>query len=325
VCIRQYCLLIAVASTLALIGKPSQAVDPIPGDLNGDGRVDLKDQLILTNEWYSQNRSDPVIAFTDETLELVTRGILKKPTEEIHASDLARIDSLQIPSSLDINSLGDLEHFGPLKNFSVRRSRPNDSPLDLSPLAFLNQLQTLQLSRFGGLLLKVTDVSPIGTLTRLTNLVLTDSPITSSSSFANLINLVELQISKCNLLDIPFISSLDQLLTLNLQGNEITDISPLQSLVHLRVLEVGNNNILNIDPLANLSNLKVIGLGCNQITNIKPLVDNPGIGMGDVVQLGGNPLDDISKNTYIPALEARGVDVSFPLRVICTPLNKEDQ
>jgi len=41
------------------------------------------------------------------------------------------------------------------------------------------------------------------------------------------------------------------------------------------------------------------------------LVDNPGLGEGDYVSLGNNPLSSDSINTYVPQLRARGVAVDY--------------
>jgi len=38
-------------------------------------------------------------------------------------------------------------------------------------------------------------------------------------------------------------------------------------------------------------------------------MDNPGLGEGDYVSLGNNPLSSASISTYIPELRARGVKV----------------
>jgi len=40
-------------------------------------------------------------------------------------------------------------------------------------------------------------------------------------------------------------------------------------------------------------------------------VSNPGLSEGDEVDLSSNPLSDTSINTYIPQLEARGVNVGY--------------
>jgi len=41
------------------------------------------------------------------------------------------------------------------------------------------------------------------------------------------------------------------------------------------------------------------------------LVQNTGLGAGDYVDLRWNPLSSDSMNTYIPQLQAKGVNVQF--------------
>jgi len=49
----------------------------------------------------------------------------------------------------------------------------------------------------------------------------------------------------------------------------------------------------------------------NHISNLQQLVDNPGLGAGDGVDVRVNPLSGISLKSYIPVLQARGVNVLF--------------
>ena len=49
----------------------------------------------------------------------------------------------------------------------------------------------------------------------------------------------------------------------------------------------------------------------NQIEDISALVANTSLGEGDEVHLTGNPLSDKARNEQIPALQARGVDVTY--------------
>lgn len=57
--------------------------------------------------------------------------------------------------------------------------------------------------------------------------------------------------------------------------------------------------------------METLILGNNQISDISPLVENEGPGEGGFVDLRWNPLSPDSINTYIPELEARGVNVYF--------------
>jgi len=45
------------------------------------------------------------------------------------------------------------------------------------------------------------------------------------------------------------------------------------------------------------------------MSDISPLVENEGLGAGDAIHLGANPLSEDSIHIYIPQLEERGVDV----------------
>jgi Leucine-rich repeat (LRR) protein len=85
----------------------------------------------------------------------------------------------------------------------------------------------------------------------------------------------------------------------------------LTGLVNLERLNASFNQISDISCLTMLTNLKILYLRSNEITDISPLIDNEGIGFGDKVYLKDNPLSETSINEYIPALEERGVEVSY--------------
>lgn len=56
------------------------------------------------------------------------------------------------------------------------------------------------------------------------------------------------------------------------------------------------------------SNIKIRKRNCY---STKSLVDNPGVGEGDIVAFTRNPLSEKSLNELIPALQARGVAVTW--------------
>ena len=62
--------------------------------------------------------------------------------------------------------------------------------------------------------------------------------------------------------------------------------------------------------MAGLTDLEDLGLSGNAIENLSPLVANTGLGSGDKIDVGGNPLNAVSIDTHIPALRSRGVEVS---------------
>jgi hypothetical protein len=91
--------------------------------------------------------------------------------------------------------------------------------------------------------------------------------------------------------------------------NQISDISIVASFTGLEYLWFEHNLVSDISALVPLTNLKEIDIGANLISDLLPLVQNDGFGEGDRMTTYHNPLSDISTNTYIPELKARGVTV----------------
>ena len=94
-------------------------------------------------------------------------------------------------------------------------------------------------------------------------------------------------------------------------SNSISDLSPIAGLIHLESLDLWVNSVSDISVLADLTNLKGLALLGNNITDLSPLVANTGLGEGDKIDVRGNPLSYLSLHTYIPALQSRGVEISF--------------
>ena len=101
---------------------------------------------------------------------------------------------------------------------------------------------------------------------------------------------------------------------LDLLGNNISDISPVARLTNLRWLDLSSNNISDISPAVELTKLRWLLLQDNNISDISPLVANRGLGSGNTVYVGGNPLSYLSIHTHIPLLQSRGVTVYFDNR-----------
>ena len=123
--------------------------------------------------------------------------------------------------------------------------------------------------------------------------------------------LIYLDLSARSIEDLTGLEYLINMTWLTLDNNQVSDISVLASLTNLEELELSSNQITDISPLTAAANLTLLDLSYNQITDISPLVDNSGLGEGDEVDLQNNPLSSDSINTYIPQLQARGVDVNY--------------
>ncbi|MCY4119457.1 MAG: hypothetical protein OXG72_00855, partial [Acidobacteria bacterium] len=70
------------------------------------------------------------------------------------------------------------------------------------------------------------------------------------------------------------------------------------------------NRIADLAPLEGLPELSRLDLRDNRIADLAPLVANAGLSAGDWLALAGNPLSEKSLNEHVPALLARGVEVS---------------
>ena len=92
---------------------------------------------------------------------------------------------------------------------------------------------------------------------------------------------------------------------------DIDDLTGLESAVNLTWLDLASNDITNVSVLEGLTNLTHLILSGNNITDLASLVANTGLGAGDTVDLSDNPLNVTSQSTHIPALQERGVSVSF--------------
>ena len=226
----------------------------------------------------------------------------------------------------DISGLAGLTNLTVLDLTEIKGSQTSGaeqrSPLDLSPLAGLTSLIQLNLNYN-----KISDLSPLASLTNLKSLNLgavhirwdeSDTSTLDLSPLADLTDLTDLDLPYNNVTDISPLASLINLTRLDIRSNHISDISPLAGLTELAYLNAQENEIANVSPLSGLTALRELVLSNNLISDIWPLVENAGLGRGDVVDVRTNPLNAESTSTHIPALLARGVDVSFDDVIVFT-------
>jgi uncharacterized repeat protein (TIGR02543 family) len=285
------------------------------------------------------------VFFPDPALEAALRAAIGKPTGRIYKSDLAGLVSFSA-TGRSITNVSGLEHCTNLVSLDLHDNQIIDiSALagltklewldlsynrisDISPLAGLTNLKWLYLynNQLGNIsplanltnLLylylhsnQISNISPLANLTNLTRLLLFSNQISDISPLTNLTKLTWLYLQRNQITNISLLANLTSLTQLDLSYNQITGIAALANLTNLTYLSVNSNQISDISVLANLVNLMWLYLQNNLITNIYPLTQNGGLGTGDRVYLGGNPLSADSVNIYIPELVARGVIVSY--------------
>ena len=255
---------------------------------------------------YLSNNSISDISALSKSTSLTSLSLYRNSISDVSAlSNLTSLTSL----NLGRNSISD---FSPIANLTslVELSLGGSKISDLSvlPLSNLTSLKSLDLH--GN---RISDVSAWSSLSNLTSLNLGGNSISDFSPIANLTSLVELSLSANNISDLSVLplSNLTNLANLFLDFNSISDLSPLSSLTNLVDLSLSVNSISDLSPLSGLTNLRFLNLIANSISDLAPLVANMGLGRGDLVHVPNNPLSDTSLNTHIPALQARGVTVTF--------------
>ena len=222
----------------------------------------------------------------------------------ITVEQMATLTTLEAHDSI-ISNLTGLEYAANLSYLVLSRNNISD----ISALTGLTNLTILDLHGNS-----ITDISALAGLTNLTSLTLGGTNISDISPVAGLTNLTRLYLEGTNISDISALAGLTSLTSLEFYDTNISDISPLAGLTNLTVLELAYNKISDISALAGLTNLTYLTLIGSNIENLSPLVANTGFGEGDIIHVRRNPLNAVSIDTHIPALESRGVEVYFDNR-----------
>ena len=238
----------------------------------------------------------------DSNLRAAIAAALSKATgDTITTSDMASLNHLRTRGP-KISDLTGLEY---ATNLTLLEFRTN-SISDISAVAGLTNLRALHLS--GN---PISDISAVAGLTNLASLTLQANSISDISAVAGLTNLSYLNLNWNSISDISAVAGLTNLRALYLSGNSISDISAVTGLTNLYSLSLRDNSISDISAVAGLTKLTWLALDRNSISDISALVANAGLGSGDTVDVKGNPLSAVSIDTHIPALQSRGVTVSF--------------
>ena len=256
-----------------------------------------------------------VVTIPDVNLRAVIEDSLDKASgatiTRAEMATLTRIDA----QDTNINNLVGLEYATGLTHLYLGGEwgeggyiNSNDIS-NLSPLSDLTSLTKLNLAGNS-----ISDISPLSNLTHLTELDIQSNSILDVSPLSNLTGLTSLDLELNSILDVSPLSNLTGLTSLDISRNNMSDLSHLSGLIHLKHLSLWGNSISDVSPLSNLTGLTSLELHINNILDISPLVVNTGLGNGDEVNLLRNPLSYPSLNTHIPALQGRGVSVSFDSR-----------
>jgi len=288
-----------------------------------------------------------VVDFPDPNLEAAIRDAIGKPTGDIYDTDLVGVGFTEFRAAqanitdltglehctdltylnLNLNTISDITALAGLTNLDVLMLEVNQIS-DLTPLAGLTNLtwlylkvnQISELAPLAGLVNltnlyldsnQISNVSPLASLSSLWGVGLEHNQITDLTPLAGMTNFTHLCLSGNRISDISPLAGLTGLTELWLRYNEISDIGALAGLTSLLGLELSGNRISDISSLMSLTNLVYLHLESNEISDISALVLNTGIDSGDEVDLTQNGLSQQALCHDIPALQARGVNVTY--------------
>jgi len=292
-------------------------------DANQDGKIDTAD--ITTIEiliWQSDPPTTNPVLIPDANLEAAIRSSLNKPTGEITADDMATIKGLRI-NYQDIHDLTGLEYCVNLDTLWVRNNT-DDGITDLSPIAGLTNMRELDIS-FN----PISDLSPVAGLTKLTYFWAGWCHITDISPLVNCTKITFLGVenqfysfsnpSYQTITNIDVVANMPNLEKLWVAHCKISDISCLAGLYNLGFVDLwSNTDITDSDITVFADKLKLYKLfltNCN-INDASPIINNAaagGLGVGDYVDLSGNPIQQENHPNYyqLATLDSYGIGLAF--------------
>ena len=254
---------------------------------------------------YFDNPFDKPVDIPDSNLRTAIEKALGKASGvTITTEDMKSLYELEAPNA-SITDLTGLEHATSLTWLILH----NNSISDISPLKGLTNLVRLDLNNNS-----ISDLSPLVANTGLGpgNAVLVNGNLLNNAAINPHILALQrrgVTVDFDKLVDIPdsnLRTAIEKALG-KASGVTITT----EDMKSLYELEAPNASITDLTGLEHATNLTWLELHNNFISDLSLLVANTGLGPGDVIIVNGNPLNNASINTHIPALVDRGVTVYF--------------
>ncbi|MEN3269699.1 leucine-rich repeat domain-containing protein [Pseudonocardia sp.] len=109
-----------------------------------------------------------------------------------------------------------------------------------------------------------------------------DGRIAALGGLDHLPNLVDLDLSGNDVVDLSGLAQVPQLTTLTLTNNGVRDLTPLEGLATLQELGLSGNEVTDLAPLSGLTGLRFLGLSRNAVTGLAPLTPLAGLTELDV-------------------------------------------
>ncbi|MGC2108911.1 MAG: COR domain-containing protein [Candidatus Korobacteraceae bacterium] len=118
---------------------------------------------------------------------------------------------------------------------------------------------------------RLTDLKPLGRLTKLQKLIVGEAPVTDLAPLAGLSALQTLDVSVSQVSDVTPLAGLSTLQTLYISGTQVSDLAPLAGLSALQTLVVSRTQVSDLAPLAGLSALQTLDIWGTEVSDVAPL------------------------------------------------------
>ena len=220
---------------------------------------------------FAQDAADEVISIPDTRVKGRICAALKVPNCRITKQDMERLTEFDLiiytPDEKQFrnyeNIIG-LEYAINLEKFEIHHTKISD----LTPLSGLTKLTWLRMAAN-----QISNISPLAGLTNLEFLDLWQNNVSDITPLSGLTNLTGLSLGLNQITDISPLAELTNLRGLTLNDNQLTDteLNHLTTLTNLTSLSLGSNQLTDISPLSGLTNLTSLSLDSNQLTDISPL------------------------------------------------------
>lgn len=133
-------------------------------------------------------------------------------------------------------------------------------------------LYLLDLSTTEGDNEKITDISGLEKLPKLTVLTLDNNNIQNLDKLNEITGLRTLSLKSCGLTNLNSIRNCTNLVQLDVSNNEITNIDAVSGLIKLENLQLSNNKLENnLQPITNLPRLKTLYISNNNTSDVSSL------------------------------------------------------
>lgn len=217
------------------------------------------------------------VTFTDSAIERTVRQLLNlSENHVIYTNELWEVTSLIVPE--DTQTLVDLRWFPLLEQIAIKNNTT------------------------------ITSLEPLEQLSNLTDLVITDTSVSSGdlASIAQLPKLACLTLRNCGLLGISELSTATNLTWLDLSHNFIGNTAPLADMKKLEYVDMSYNALTSLETFQGMETLYELYASYNSIQSTAGLTNCPIL---STLDLDGNTLTSLEGLDTLPNL--RTLSVAF--------------